>query len=296
MLEYRIDLDAIEQAATEGRHGLGTIMVYGAGNDRAKGYDAGLSTLTANPYTITVGAINRIGDIGAGNGINQAFSNRGANILIAAPGSNIFTSGIQLENANGSVFGADSAETQGTSFATPIVSGVVALMLQANPGLSYRDVQAILAVTASKNFGAGTQTGTVWYSNHDNDWNGQGMHYSHDYGFGMVNALAAVRLAETWVSEGNTPNWAGAVQDNVAAVPDLGKQVLSFNITKKVEVEQIRVNLKLDHPRWSDLVITLISPTGTQAIGSDPVDLTKRAGQLGFELVPIVQTPLSIYL
>ncbi len=264
-LQHEIDMNAIAQAATQGRAGLGTVMVFGAGNDRAKGHDAGLSTLTANPYTIAVGAINRVGDVGAGLSVNMPFSNRGANVLVSAPGSNILTSSVQLENASGSVFGAVTTETQGTSLAAPIVSGVAALLLEANPALSYRDVQTILALTAHKEFGPGTQTDTTWYSNHDSDWNGAGMHYSHDLGFGMVDARAAVRLAEAWTSEGVALRTTGA-SSAAGAIPDLGRQTLSFDITGAVVAEQVMVSLQVDHPRWSDLKVTLISPAGTRSV------------------------------
>ena len=265
-LPNELSKDAIRQAATYGRGKRGTVVVFAAGNDRASGFDAGLSALSANPYTITVGAINRANDIALGSSAER-FSNRGANILVSAPGSNIVTSGVQIENANGSVFGADTTETQGTSFATPIVSGVAALLLEANPKLSYRDVQTILALTARKDFGPGTQAETTWYNNSDTDWNGSGLHYSHDFGFGIVDARAAVRLAENWLSEGNDPKRTSAYQNNEAgAIPDLGQQVLTFDITEAVDVEQVLVKLQLEHTRWSDLVLTLISPTGTRSI------------------------------
>ena len=48
-LQYAIDSDAIKTAAADGRDGLGTVMVFSAGNDRAKGYDAGLSELRPIP-------------------------------------------------------------------------------------------------------------------------------------------------------------------------------------------------------------------------------------------------------
>lgn len=274
--QHSLEMTAIQQAATRGRGGLGTVMVFGAGNDRSKAFDAGLSTLTANPYTITVGAINRVGDIGSGLGNNKPFSNRGANILVSAPGSNIFSSSLQIENANGSVFGSDAEEFQGTSFATPIVSGVAALMLEANPLLTYRDVQTILALTARKDFGTGVQTDSVWYRNSNAEWNGYGMHYSHDYGFGMVDARAAVRMAESWLSENGpgTPLLTH-VSNASAAVPDNGKRILSFEVADEIDVEHVVVNLQLDHPRWSDLVVTLISPTGTRST------LLDRAGVTG---------------
>lgn len=81
----------------------------------------------------------------------------------------------------------------GTSAATPIVSGVVALMLEANPNLGYRDVQEILALSARPIDAASPD----WTTNRANTWNGGGFRVSHDYGFGLVDATAAVRLAET---------------------------------------------------------------------------------------------------
>jgi len=261
-----IEEAAIKNAVFNGRNGLGTVMVFGAGNDRAKGRDAGLSTLTANPFTINIAAFNKTGDIGSGFGA-KVFSNRGANLLLAAPGSNISSSSIQFETANGSVIGSDYKEANGTSFAAPIISGVVALMLEANPKLTYRDVQTILAVTARQDLGDGIQAETVWNNNGNMDWNGSGMHFSHDFGFGRVDALAAVRMAETWTSQGRYLQTVKAFQtESVAAVADLGQQIIHFNITDSFDVDQVVVKFKLDHTRWSDLVVTLVSPDGTRSI------------------------------
>ncbi len=255
---------AIEDAATSGRQGLGTIMVYGAGNDRSKGYDASLSRLTSNSYTITVGAINRASDF-ATSGQNTPFSTRGTSILVSAPGSNIVSTAVQVTTADGHTIGTNISEVQGTSYAAPIVSGVVALMLEANPKLSYRDVQQILAVTARKDYSNTAQSDTVWSKNADSEWNGVGMHFSHDFGFGMVDAAAAVRMAQSWQTsygvEQSSSNSAFGSQ-----LQDNGQQILSFNIADSIEIEHVMLDLKIGHERWSDLVVTLKSPSGTQSI------------------------------
>ena len=63
----------------------------------------------------------------------------------------------------------------GTSAAAPVVSGVIALMLQANPELDWRDVQHILIETADKN------PGEDWG---DKDHlNKAGYSHSYNYGF-----------------------------------------------------------------------------------------------------------------
>jgi subtilisin family serine protease len=105
----------------------------------------------------------------------------------------------------GSVFGGDSSISQGTSFAAPIVSGVIALILEANPTLGYRDIQTILAMSAVK---FDDPNGTDWVYNNAKNWNGGGMHASHDYGFGKVDARAAVRLAENWFDNSTAANQA----------------------------------------------------------------------------------------
>lgn len=282
---------AIGTSARSGRNGLGTVMVFGAGNDRATGHDSGLSVLTANQYTITVGAINRVGAVGSGNAVTRPFSERGANILVSAPGSSIQTTSTMVQTADGTVLGSPTAETQGTSFAAPIVSGVAALMLQANPKLNYRDVQTILALTAKKDFGAGAVTGTTWASNKADDWNGVGMHFSADYGFGMVDADAAVRMAESWVSEqGHLASTYVKANTTAEALADQGTRSLTFTVTNDISVEQAILSLKLDHERWSDLVVKLTSPKGTTSLLLDrpnfqdgKVFASNPAGELRFD-------------
>ena len=74
-----------------------------------------------------------------------------------------------------------------------MVSGVVALMLQANPKLTWRDVPLVLAQSARKV--DAQSAGWTQYG----PW-----HYHHAYGFGVADATAAVALARTWPSVGGS--------------------------------------------------------------------------------------------
>ena len=78
----------------------------------------------------------------------------------------------------------------GTSAAAPLVAGVVALILEANPNLGWRDVQHIFVNTSRIT------------DEHDADWvtNGGGYHHNHKYGFGLVDAAAATSAAVTHVN------------------------------------------------------------------------------------------------
>jgi subtilisin family serine protease len=194
---------AYYDAVAQGRGGKGTILVFAAGNDRTTRNTNDLNE-TNSLYGITVAGINAKTDLSSLTIGPSPFSTRGETILVSAPGSNIVSTNELMTSSTGTVFGSDYATAEGTSFATPIVSGVVALMLEANPGLGYRDVQDILAYSA-RNV---NDPATTWQINLAKDWNGGGLHYSRDYGFGEVDARAAVRLAETWQGQKTIANMA----------------------------------------------------------------------------------------
>jgi hypothetical protein len=95
-----------------------------------------------------------------------AFSSYGTFVTLAAPGDNIWTTQSDLSNPYGS--------WRGTSFASPIVASVAALIASANPSLSNTQIVSLLATTADDAGAAG---------------------YDPSFGFGRVNALRAVSAA-----------------------------------------------------------------------------------------------------
>ena len=134
---------AIENAAANGRGGLGTVMLWAAGNDRADGQDVNYHGFQAARETIAVAAITNQDSI-------ASYSTPGAAILVGAPsngGSRSITTTDQL-GADGYSSGDYTSSFGGTSAATPITAGAVALILDANGALGYRDVQEILAYSA----------------------------------------------------------------------------------------------------------------------------------------------------
>lgn len=246
---------AIIGAATTGRSGLGTNWVFSAGNARASGDNVNHHNIPNSTYTIAVAAVDA-------SGVVASFSTPGSAVLVAAPGVSILTT--DRTGADGYVAG-DQVLISGTSFAAPVVSGVVALMLEANAGLGYRDVQQILAYSARPI----DTTSTGWTTNKAADWNGGGLRFSNDYGFGLVDALAAVRLAETWTAQSTAANravaaasWAGSL-----AVPDnLPAGVIStLALGAGITIDRIEVDLDLRHTWIGDLTVSLVAPSGTQS-------------------------------
>jgi Ca2+-binding RTX toxin-like protein/LysM repeat protein len=258
--------DVLKNAVTYGRDGLGTVVVFGGGNDRASGGDANSFDYNASRFSIEVGAINQRGDIGSLIPTLAPFSNPGSSILVSAPGSNVVSTSKLFQNQDGASFGGDYETASGTSFATPIVSGVAALMLQANPNLGYRDIQKIFAYTAKSI----NDPNTAWQTNGATDWNGGGLHVSQDYGFGEVDALAAVRLAETWNTTQTSINEISSIKQSGTLnlnIPDGTSSITnSLTVTDSLQVEHVEVQLRLNHAQLGDLVITLIAPDGTKSV------------------------------
>ena len=204
----------ISNDAHVGRGGLGTITVFGAGNGRANGDDGNQHPDQSSRYVITVGALDT-------NGKVADYSTPGSNLLVVAPGSNILSTDIRGDGGysdSTSPIGPDYYIASGTSASTPLVAGVAALMLQANPNLGWRDVQEILAYSA---WNPDPQD-AGWSTNGAVNWNGGGLHVSRDYGFGAVDARAAVRLAETWQKTSTSANEVSTAKSATVgqAIPD----------------------------------------------------------------------------
>lgn len=214
-----------EYVAETGRGGLGTITVMAAGNDGLPGQS--LAGVT-DRHAIAVGAYREV------DGAASYYSNSGAHLLVSAPSNDYAILGgtglvtTDLLGVYGYNWSVDPSAPNdytdsfgGTSGATPIVSGVVALMLDANENLGWRDVQNILAASAKMPIAFQTKqiaigivapeaTGSTdrvdfglnesWFKlgGAQANWNGGRMHFSNDYGYGAVDAYNAVRMAEVW--------------------------------------------------------------------------------------------------
>ncbi|MCI0754876.1 DUF4214 domain-containing protein [Teichococcus vastitatis] len=178
--------EGIKAAATQGRGGLGTTVVFSAGNDGHKYDQTAFHSVVQSPYVITVAAVDQYGRV-------ANFSTPGSAVLVAAGGVDILSS-----TGNGG-FAPDS----GTSFSAPGVTGVAALMYEANVGLGARDVQEILALSASLSAYDASSLRYAAVANGGTGWNGGGMVFSNDVGFGIADARAATRLAETRFAVGS---------------------------------------------------------------------------------------------
>ena len=284
--------NAIQSAATDGRGGLGTIMVNGTHNNGPGfgGIDSNSSNFDSSRFFIHVGGV-------ADDGFIAPFVDRGANMLVSAfagVGPRDSVRDIWTTDITGSDGGTpnDYTSNGGTSLSDPQVAGVAALMLQANPSLGWRDVQDILALSArhvGSDLGGSLNVRETdpWQFNGADNWNGGGAHFSRDYGYGLVDALAAVRLAETWGITGaaaetsvNETTSSTVITPSSVAIPDNdGNSVtLQFTVTDNIRLEDVQLRLGFTHQRVQDLDITLISPDGTVSVVYDAVSSEAGGG------------------
>ena len=133
------------------------VIVAAAGNDSGNGYRGPVSFPAACDHVLGISAI-QLGDTLA------SFSNYGKEIDLAAPGDNIYTT-------YATNMGAAYKDMSGTSFSSPIVAGVAALILSKNPKLTNTDVVNIL-------------------ENNTNDLGSAG--FDTSFGYGKVNAYKAL--------------------------------------------------------------------------------------------------------
>lgn len=252
--------------------------------------DYGLPCQNANmdvdnniPYNIVVAAVNAAGKA-------ASYSSSGSSVLFSAPGGEfgvnypaIITTD-DLDN-NTSVNGQTgyTHKFNGTSSAAPMASGVAALILQANPSLGWRDVRHIMLTTADKIDSAinpatldlgsgGTVTAEPTWQN-----NGAGHHYHNWYGFGRINAQAAVAAAKNYT--GNLPAQQRKSQGPAsleASIPDKSSTGIStvFSVLEadKITVESVQVSVNLSHSYLSDLQIQLTSPSGMKSVLMTPLN------------------------
>lgn len=271
----RFVTDDFATISQTGRAGLGTVIVQAAGDDFMNANGSGL---TSSRHTITVAATNKLGNV-------ISNSNWGACLLISAPAASYTTDrtgSLGFNRTTGSADGdplnlLDYTSTfGGTSAATGVVSGVVALMLEADPGLGWRDIHNILALSAAhtgSGFGEGVSGSEVgaWIANGATNWNGGGLSYNPSYGFGLVDAAAAVDMAAVWRKmTGTTQTSANEQVVSVSyagadvVVPDFSTRYVSLAVTREIVVETVMATITLTHPFSSDLNVYLVDPKGNE--------------------------------
>ncbi|MEN0006257.1 MAG: S8 family serine peptidase [Bacteroidota bacterium] len=205
---------AIAKAATKGRKGKGCIIIFSAGNEDL----SYVNYYAAHPNVIAVGA-------STSDDNHASYSNRGKELSVTAPSNGgwpIIAARAWWDQGWKNEFGArrfwadgrDRGEHYkhfgGTSSSAPLVAGVCALILSANPDLTAKEVKDILQQTADK-------------IGHPSEYvNG----HSRKFGYGRVNADRAVAEALRRKEQHEVPV---EVEDSIST----GRGLFEFSVRKQ---------------------------------------------------------------
>ncbi len=232
----------IERAVTEGRGGRGVVLVRAAGNERQLFNDTNDDGFAQDPRAISVGAVRANGQV-------CSFSTPGATVLVSAfsgdPGVDLpnesvtnYPSLFTTDRVGAQGYNADTFDTPdytsgdtlpgGTSFSTPQIVGLCALMLSVNPALTYRDVQQILVLSSQP----------ADRNDPELQLNGAGLWVSHNVGYGIPDAGVAVRLAENWNNRPSRQS-VSAKSNKTRQIPDDGLRVVVSGLRVPLELESI---------------------------------------------------------
>ncbi len=257
-----------EDISATGRGGLGTLIVHATGNDNANANGDGTNAFR---QTISIAATDQNGDA-------ESYTNWGSGVLVAAPAGAVTTdlSGSNGYNGSSGTAGDYADDFNGTSAATPVTSGVLSLVLEANDNLGWRDVHNILAESAAltgSNYGAPATNyeDSSWGNTGASNWNGGGHAFHLSYGYGLVNPLAAVRMAEAWgdfysapYTSANEANASGDYTGSSVSIPDNSSTNLDVVVSSDIEVETALVTVELSHTDSEELQLSLVTPNGAE--------------------------------
>jgi len=236
---------AFDRARTQGRNGLGSVIVIAAGND-----DSPVDFPGNLDQVLTISASNQDDEPKtktSSDGEHWWGSNYGPEVDVAAPGVGIATTDITGDrgyNRSGNA-GDYVLNFNGTSSACPQAAAVCALVLSGNRNLPEADVRTILRETADK-------VGSVIYD--------PASGHNVRMGQGRVNALNAVRRAKPQIDDSTEfdrfPNLAIPDADSTGITD--GVEVTAAGIVNGIEIE-----VDIDHSYRGDLRVSLIIPDGT---------------------------------
>lgn len=257
---------AFVNGVRNGRKGLGSIFVWASGNGGKKQDNCNCDGYTNSIYTLSISSATQRGQ--KPWYLEECSSTLATTYSSGTPtkDENIVTADQSNEYAYALKEGRKPNPAKfctivhtGTSASAPIAAGIVALALEANPSLTWRDMQHIVVRTSRSE-----------PLKHESGWvaNAVGRNVSHKFGYGLMDAESMVKTALNWkttppqvICRTSVDNRERTIQDDLIVTMNTSACAGLDNAVNYLEHVQAKISLKFQ-PR-GNLRITLVSPSGT---------------------------------
>uniref|UniRef100_A0AAA9TJ95 Proprotein convertase subtilisin/kexin type 7 n=1 Tax=Bos taurus TaxID=9913 RepID=A0AAA9TJ95_BOVIN len=262
---HQLGKAALQHGVIAGRQGFGSIFVVASGNGGQHNDNCNYDGYANSIYTVTIGAVDEEGRM-------PFYAEECASMLaVTFSGGDkmlrsIVTTDWDLQKGTGCTEGHT-----GTSAAAPLAAGMIALMLQVRPCLTWRDVQHIIVFTATR------------YEDRHADWitNEAGFSHSHQHGFGLLNAWRLVNAAKIWTSVPYLASYVSPVLKENKAIPLSARPLevlwnvsrMDLDMSGLKTLEHVAVTISITHPRRGSLEVKLFCPSGMMSLIGAPRSL-----------------------
>jgi len=240
---------AFQQGIYRGRDGKGSIFVWASGNGGRYKDNCNCDGYATSIYTITVSSTTERGEI--------PWYSEPCSATIATTYSSGTTSDRQIVTTD--LHHKCTTKHTGTSASAPMAAAIIALTLEANPDLTWRDIQHIM-VRTSKPVNLKAQ-----------DWNVNGVdrNVSHSYGYGLMDAQAMVEMSRRWISVPPQQSCEVVSPYYYKVIPAMGHVTIQLDVKSCPGVRFLEHVISPIHVtagrKRGDLRIYLQSPSGTRA-------------------------------
>ncbi|KAK2721147.1 furin-like protease 1 isoform X2 [Artemia franciscana] len=239
---------AFVEGVTKGRGGKGSIFIWASGNGGRDHDDCNCDGYTNSIWTLSISSATE-------NGFVPWYSEACSSTLAST-----YSSGSQGERqiVTTDLHHTCTTSHTGTSASAPLAAAICALALEANPNLTWRDMQHVVVRTARQaNLKA-------------DDWqiNGVGRNVSHAFGYGLMDAYAMVKLARTWQTVPPQQKCEVRGENLNKFIPAKSSLSVKLKVTDCPRVnfmEHVQARVTLSAVSRGDIQIFLISPSGTKS-------------------------------
>ena len=240
---------AFKNGITRGRDGKGSIFVWASGNGGRYKDNCNCDGYATSIYTITISSTSESGQI--------PWYSEACSSTLATTYSSGTTTEKQIVTTD--LHYSCTVKHTGTSASAPMAAAIIALVLEANPSLTWRDVQHIIVRTAQpKNLRA-------------TDWKPNGMNrmVSHSYGYGLMDTAAMVKVAKDWTLVPRQEKCLVQSPYYYKVIPAMGYVTIELDVDDCPGVNHLEHVISPIHVsagrKRGDLRIYLTSPAGTRS-------------------------------